>query len=332
MSAEPKGEIVIYTAPDGRASIDVRLEKETIWLTQKQMAGIFETERSVVTKHVNNILKTKELQRDSVCAKFAHTAEDGKTYQTTYYNLDMVISLGYRVNSQRGTEFRIWATQVLKDHILKGYSINEKRLKEENARLKELKETVDLMGRIPSDRHLEALEAEGLLKVVADYSLALRLLDDYDHSRLSIKDTTEPPRFVITYEEAWRAMAGLAKQLGIAEGSLFGLEKDQSFKGSLAAIYQTFDGKELYPSIEEKAAHLLYFVVKNHSFVDGNKRIAAFLFIWFLDANGILYRKDGTKRIADNALVALTLMIAVSRPGEKDVITKVIVNLINRNN
>jgi prophage maintenance system killer protein len=332
VNAESKGEIVIYGAPDGRASIHVRLEKETIWLDAHQMAELFERDRSVIVRHIRNIYKTHELSIESTCAKNAQVAADGKLRVMDSYNLDMIISVGYRVNSQRGTEFRVWATQVLKDHILKGYSINEKRLKEENARLKELRETVNLMGRILADRHLEALEAEGLLRVVTDYSLALKLLDDYDHSRLSIKDTTEPPRFVITYEEAWRAIAGLAKQLDIAESSLFGLEKDQSFKGSLAAIYQTFDGKELYPSIEEKAAHLLYFVVKNHSFVDGNKRIAAFLFIWFLDANGILYRADGTKRVADNALVALTLMIAESRPQEKDVITKVIVNLINRNN
>ena len=244
-----------------------------------------------------------------------------------YYNLDAIISLGYRVNSRRGTQFRIWATQVLKDHIVKGYTVNEKRLRDENTRLKELQETVDLLGRIIDQRQLVGQEAEGLLKVVADYSQALKLLDDYDYSRLTIGDVTEQPRFAISYEAARSAIDKLASGI---DSTLFGREKDDSFKGSIGAIYQTFDGKEVYPSIEEKAAHLLYFVVKNHSFVDGNKRIAASLFLWFLDANGILYRKDGGKRIGDNALVALTLMIAESKSEEKDVIIKVVVNLINR--
>jgi len=246
-----------------------------------------------------------------------------------YYNLDAIISVGYKVNSKRGTEFRIWATQVLKDHIVKGYTVNEKRLRDENARLKELQETVDLLGRIIDQRQLAGQEAEGLLKVVADYSQALKLLDDYDYSRLTIGDVTDKARFVITYEAARSAIDKLASSF---DSTLFGREKDDSFKGSLGAIYQTFDGKEVYPSIEEKAAHLLYFVVKNHSFVDGNKRIAASLFLWFLDANGILYRNDRDKRIGDNALVALTLMIAESKSEEKDVIIKVVVNLINRKN
>jgi len=296
------------------------------------MSSLFETERSVITKHINNVLKTHELLRDSVCVKFAHTAEDGKTYQTTFYNLDMIISVGYRVNSKRGTQFRIWATNVLRDHILKGYSVNEKRLREENRRLKELQQTVDLLGRIAEERQLAGPEAEGLLRVVADYSLALRLLDDYDHGRLVISDTTGRAGFMITYEAARAAIDRLSQSPGIAGSSVFGREKDGSLKGSLGSIYQTFEGKDLYPSVEEKAAHLLYFVVKDHSFIDGNKRIAASLFLWFLDANGILYRSGGAKRIGDNALVALTLMIAESRTEEKDVMIKVIVNLINKNN
>ncbi len=323
------GEIIIYQTEDGQAKLDVRLEQETIWLSLDQIAVLFGRDKSVISRHLNNVFKSQELLRDSVVAKNATTASDGKTYMVDYYNLDAIISVGYKVNSKRGTEFRIWATQVLKDHIVKGYTVNEKRLRDENARLKELQETVDLLGRIIDQRQLAGQEAEGLLKVVADYSQALKLLDDYDYSRLTIGDVTDKARFVITYEAARSAIDKLASSF---DSTLFGREKDDSFKGSLGAIYQTFDGKEVYPSIEEKAAHLLYFVVKNHSFVDGNKRIAASLFLWFLDANGILYRNDRDKRIGDNALVALTLMIAESKPEEKDVIIKVVVNLINRKN
>jgi prophage maintenance system killer protein len=323
------GEIIIYQSEDGQAKLDVRLERETIWLNLVQMAALFSRDKSVISRHLNNVFKSQELLRDSVVAKNATTASDGKTYMVDYYNLDAIISIGYRVNSKRGTEFRIWATGVLKDHIIKGYTVNEKLLRDENARLKKLQETVDLLGRIIDQRQLVGQEAEGLLKVVADYSQALKLLDDYDYSRLTIGDVTEQARFVITYEAARSAIDKLAAGI---DSTLFGREKDASFKGSIGAIYQTFDGKEVYPSIEEKAAHLLYFVVKNHSFIDGNKRIAASLFLWFLDANGILYRSDSSKRLGDNALVALTLMIAESRPEEKDVIIKVVVNLINRRN
>ena len=247
-----------------------------------------------------------------------------------YYNLDLILSVGYRVNSKRGTQFRIWATQVLRDHLLKGYTVNEQRLRVQVARLKELQETVDLLGRVIQERQLTGGEAEGLLKVVTDYSLALSLLDQYDHQQLTIRDTTSPTSFGLTYETAKGAIAKMAAQAGM--GGLFGQEKDESFKSSIGTIYQTFGGQELYPSIEEKAAHLLYFVIKNHSFVDGNKRIAAFLFVWFLDTNRILYRQDGTKRLADNALVALTLLIAESKPRDKDILVKVLVNLINRGN
>ncbi len=332
MNERPAGEIVIYQTEDGQTKLDVHLERETIWLDAHQMAKLFERDRSVIVRHIGNIYKTRELPPDSTCAKNAQVAADGKIRFMDLYNLDMIISVGYRVNSRRGTEFRIWATQILKDHILKGYSINENRLREENARLKELKETIAILGRILEEKQLAAPEAEGLLKVITDYSLALSLLADYDYGRLTVRGTTAPARFVITYDEARKAIGYLATKSEIAAGGLFGRKKDDSFKGSIGAIYQTFDSTELYPSIEEKAAHLLYFVVKNHSFVDGNKRIAAFLFLWFLDGNHILYRKDGTKRIGDNALVALTLMIAESRPEEKDVIIKVIVNLINKNN
>jgi len=334
-TTSPTSEIIIYQTEDGLARLDVTLREETIWLNLNQITTLFERDKSVISKHIRNIYKEGEVKAEATVAKFATVQIEGERTierDIEFYNLDVIVSVGYRVKSLRGTQFRIWATQVLKDHILKGYTINEKRLKEQNERLLELQQTVDLLGRIVAERQLAGQEAEGLLRVVTDYSLGLRLLDDYDYGRLAIGDTTGQVRFVITYEAARNAIDRLATISGVTGTALFGREKDDSFKSSLGAIYQTFDGKEVYPSIEEKAAHLLYFVVKNHSFVDGNKRIAASLFLWFLDANGILYRQDRGKRIADNALVALTLMIAESRPDEKDVMIRVIVNLINRRN
>jgi prophage maintenance system killer protein len=334
MKEEPRGEIVIYRTKDGRAALEVKLQKETVWLSQAQVGQLFDKNKRTISEHIRNLFKEGELIENAVVRKFRTTAADGKSYQVEYYNLDVIISVGYRVKSQRGTQFRIWATQVLKDHILKGYSINEKRLREQNARLIELQKTVNLMQRVMEGRELARDEATGLLQVITDYSYALSLLDQYDHQQLKIRRTTKKIPFALTYEAARRAVDQLGEQShkkGRPSG-LFGREKDQSFKGSLGAIYQTYDGKEVYPSIEEKAAHLLYFVVKNHSFIDGNKRIGAFLFIWFLDASGILYAADGRKRIGDNTLVALTLMIAESRPEDKEIIIKVIVNLINRDN
>jgi len=324
-------QIVIYRAKDGREQVEVRLEGETVWLDAHQMGRIFDRDRSVILRHIRNIYETKELSQASTCAKNAQVAADGKVRRMDLYALDMIIAVGYRVNSKRGTQFRIWATQVLRDHLLKGYTVNERRLREQVTRLKELQATVDLLGRVIQERHLTGDEAEGLLKVVTDYSLALSLLDQYDHQQLIIRDTTSPTPFALTYDAARAAITRMAAQSGM-HSDLFGREKDKSFQSSIGAIYQTFGGRELYPSIEEKAAHLLYFVVKNHSFVDGNKRIAAFLFVWFLDGNRILYRSDGTKRLADNALVALTLLIAESKPSDKDILIKVLVNMINRGN
>ncbi|MBI2966211.1 MAG: virulence protein RhuM/Fic/DOC family protein [Bacteroidetes bacterium] len=327
---ESKSEIVIYKSGNGQTSIDVRLEQETVWLTQEQISALFERERSVITKHINNIFKEKELDMKSVCANFAHTAEDGKTYQTQFYNLDVIISTGYRVKSKRGTQFRIWANRILKDYLVKGYSVNEKRLKDTTAKLNELKSAVKLLGSVIHSKEITTDEAKGLITVIADFTFALDVLDKYDHEQLTISGTEKKEKFRIDYSWAVKAIDTLRKKF--KSSSLFGKEKDESFKSSLNTIYQTFDKKELYPSVEEKAAHLLYFVVKNHSFVDGNKRIAAFLFVWFMERNGLLYRKDGTKRIADNALVALTLLIAQSKPEEKDMMIKVIVNLINNKN
>jgi prophage maintenance system killer protein len=334
MKEKSKGEIVIYKAKGGKTTLKVKLQQDTVWLNLNQMTQLFDRDKSVISRHIRNIFKEGELSPRSVVANFATTAADGKSYQVDYYNLDVIISVGYRVKSKRGTQFRIWATQVLKDHLVKGYSINEKRLREQNSRLAELQRTVDLMGRVIRGRELEKTEAAGLLNVITDYSYALSLLDQYDHQELKINKTTRKKHSIITYEDARKAVDTLGEQSrkkGQAS-RLFGKEKDKSFKGSLGAIYQTFDGKEVYPSVEEKAAHLLYFIVKNHSFVDGNKRIGAFLFVWFLDINGILYTGDGKKRLGDNALVALTLIIAKSRAKDKDIITKVIVNLINKEN
>jgi len=331
MKEESKSEIVIYRTKDGKAALEVNLRGETLWLNQGQMSILFDRDRSVITKHLSNIFKSGELDKKSNVQKM-HIA--GSDKPVVCYNLDVIISLGYRVNSKRGTQFRIWATQILKDHILKGYSINENRLREQNSRLLELQKTVSLMQRVMEGRELARDEATGLLQVITDYSYALSLLDQYDHRQLKIRHTTGKTSFLLTYEAARKAIDKLGEQSikKVRSIKLFGKEKDQSFKGSLGAIYQTFDGKEVYPSIEEKAAHLLYFVIKNHSFVDGNKRIGAFLFLWFLAASGILYAADSHKRIGDNTLVALTLMIAESRPEDKDIIIKVIVNLINKDN
>lgn len=337
MKEEPRGEIVIYRTKDGKAALDVNLREETVWLSQVQMSELFAKDRRTISEHINNVFKGKELSKNRTIRKFRIVRQEGNRIverDVDFYNLDVIISVGYRVKSQRGTQFRIWATQVLKDHILKGYSINEKRLQEQNTRLLELQKTVRLMQRVMEGRDLARDEATGLLQVITDYSYALSLLDQYDHQQLKIRHTTKKIPFILTYEAARRAIDKLGEQ-SRKKGqpvALFGREKDQSFKGSLGAIYQTFEGKEVYASIEEKAAHLLYFVVKNHSFIDGNKRIGAFLFIWFLDTGGILYAGDGHKRIGDNTLVALTLMIAESSPEDKDIIIKVIVNLINRDN
>jgi prophage maintenance system killer protein len=320
--------IILYQSSDGSSSLEVRLYHETVWLTQDQMRELFGRERSVITKHLRNVFKEGELDESSVCAKYAHTATDGKTYQSQFYNLDAILSVGYRVNSKQGTLFRIWATKVLKDHIVTGYTINEQRFREQAEKLMEMQRTVALLARTLANQELVSETGKDVLRVITDYAYALNLLDRYDHGTLTIEETTQLALHTIDYEEAIGIVASMKGEFD----GLFGIEKDQGFKSALGAIYQTFGGEELYPSVEEKGANLLYFVVKNHAFSDGNKRIAAALFIYFLGSNGILYRPDGSKRLADNALVALTLLIAESRPDEKDTIVKVIVNLINRTN
>jgi prophage maintenance system killer protein len=324
---ESKGEIIIYQAPDGTTDLDVRLENETVWLTQAQMVELFGRDKSVISRHIRNIYSEGELDGVSVVAKFATTAADGKIYQVEYYNLDVIISVGYRVKSQRGTQFRIWANKVLKEYLVKGYVVSE-RLKTQQ--YEDLRQTVQLLSNVMQHKELDVSEATGLLQVITDYTYALDTLDKYDYQQLTVENTTINTPFHATYDNAMEAINFLRHKFGGSD--LFGNEKDQSFRSSIATIYQTFGGADLYPSIEEKAAMLLYLVTKNHSFSDGNKRIAAFLFLWFMEKNGILYRPDGSKLIENNTLVALTLMIAESRTEEKDVMVKVIVNLINRNN
>ena len=325
-------EIVIYTTPDGKETFEVNLKKDTVWLSQKQMAELFKKDIRTVNEHIGNIYKEKELIKSSTIRKFRIVQKEGNRQVERIrsgYSLDVIISVGYRVKSQRGTQFRIWATHVLKEHLIKGYTINEKRMHEDRAKLTEFQKTSRIMERLLQNKALDSTEATGLLKVILDYQKALHLLDEYDLQKLEIKKVTTQEKFIISYQKARYELERLKSHY---PSGLFGMEKDQSFSGSIGAIYQTFDEKDLYPSIEEKAAHLLYFVVKNHSFIDGNKRIAASLFLWFLNENDILYKEDGSKRLADNALVALTLLIAESRAEEKDTIVKVIVNLINQNN
>lgn len=331
-----RGEIVLYQTADGRTSIDVKLENETVWLSNEQMAMLFERDRTVISRHIKNIFEEGELDEKVVCAKFAHTtphgAIKGKTQTNTLelYNLDVIISVGYRVKSQRGTQFRIWANSVLKEYLIKGYAIRNDLAQQ---KYDDLKQLVDVMGRAMN--YLEAPDTpageqiKSIFDVVKDYTYALDTLDSYDYQTLSIRSTSKEC-FHATYENAMEVINDLKAKFG--ESSLFGNEKDQSFHSSIGQIYQTWDGIDLYPSVEEKAAMLLYLVVKNHSFSDGNKRIAATLFLWFMENNRILYSSDGHKRIADNALVALTLMIAESKTEEMDMMVKVVVNLINGDN
>ena len=325
--------IVIYQTTDGETYIDVKFQDETVWLSQAQMAELFQKDRTVIGRHINNIFKEGELEESLVCAKFAHTKDYGRREgftqrtETTLYNLDVIISVGYRVKSKRGTQFRIWANKILKQYLLQGYAINERIASQ---KFDELSQLVKVLGRTIQNQEKLTEDSRSLLNVVVDYTYALDTLDRYDYQELTIEKTTLRAAFHATYENAMEVICQLHEKFG---GSpLFGNEKDDSFKSSIGQIYQTFGGEDLYPSVEEKAAMLLYLVTKNHSFSDGNKRIAATLFLWFLNGNGILYNEDGTKRIADNTLVALTLMIAESRTEEKDTMLKVIVNLINQNN
>lgn len=323
-----QNDIIIYQAENGTTNLEVRLDHETVWLTQAQLAQLFNVKTPAINKHLKNIFVAGELTEAAVISILETTATDGKVYKTRHYSLDAIIAVGYRVNSFQATRFRQWATRVLHDHIVNGYTVNEQRLREESAKLQEMRQTMELLARTLTTQEMVTDTGKDVLRVINDYAYALATLDRYDHGTLAIEGTTRQALHVIDYAEG----IGIVNAMKGEFDGLFGVEKDQGFKSALGTIYQTFDGKELYPSIEEKGANLLYFIVKNHAFSDGNKRIAAALFIYFLGQNGILYRPDGSKRLADNALVALTLLIAESRPEEKETIVKVIVNLINRSN
>lgn len=323
--------IKIFQSQDKKTEIQVIVQSESVWLSQKQMSELFEKGSDTIGVHLKNIYKSGELKEKGTTEKYSVVQKEGnRNVKRTIklYNLDAIISVGYRVNSKRGVQFRIWANKILKDYLISGFAINERKLTLQIEKLKSLKETVFLLTKVSEQKKLSLDESEGLLKIISDYAYALEVLDRYDYQNLQISDTSETEIHRITYKEASQKITELRKAYG--NSSLFGKEKDNSFKSSISTIYQTFDGRDLYPSIEEKAANLLYLVTKNHSFVDGNKRIAAFLFLYFLEKNQLLFKENGEKRVPDNALVALTLMIAVSQTSEKDTMIKVIVNLINK--
>ncbi len=331
--AMEESKIQIFQAADGVVRLEVTLDQDTVWLNQRQMAELFDKDVRTVNEHIHNLFDEGELVPEATIRKSRIVQQEGARQVNRvveHYNLDVVISVGYRVKSQRGVQFRQWATQRLREYLIQGYSLNQQRLEAQQEKLAELKQAIALSARLIQKKNLSTAESQGILAILEKYSHALTVLDDYDHQRLQVVGTRTLALPKITYDEAmqqillWRQRESL--------GGLFGNEKDDSFKSSLETIYQTFDGKELYPSIEEKAANLLYFIVKNHSFTDGNKRIAAAIFVWFLERHNFLYNADGEKRIADNALVAFTLLIAESKPDEREMMVKVIINLINGKN
>jgi len=320
-----RGEVVLYRAPDGSIALDVRLEQETVWLNLNQMAALFGRDKSVISRHLRNIYREGELDREATVANFATVQLEGGrevVRQVEYYNLDAIISVGYRVNSRRGTQFRIWATQVLREHLVKGYTANARRLQE-------LRQTIQVVASMTEQRLLSGDEAAALLRLVRDYADSLVLLDDYDHGRLAAVVGRTSGAQPLAADEAQQLIATLRNQFGA--GELFGREREPGrLEGILAAVFQTVFGRDAYPTLEEKAAHLLYFVVKDHPFVDGNKRIGAALFLRFLDKNHLLYTANGMRRISDEALVALTLLLAESRAGDKEALTRLVVALLNR--
>ena len=312
-----KNEIILFE--NQNIKLEVNMKDETIWLSQAQMAKLFEKDRKTITRHIQNIYKDGELEENSVCSFFEHTANNGKKYNVQFYNLDMIISVGYRVNSKQGIIFRKWATKVLKDHLIKGYTVNQKRLEYLEKTIK----LIDIANRIDTD--LKGNEAKEIIRVINNYSKALNLLDDYDHKRLS-KPTGTKNNIKITYEEC----INIINKLKFNNNSnLFALERNKGLKTIIETIYQTFDNKDLYPTTEEKAANFLYLTTKNHVFIDGNKRIAATLFIYFLKFYNLLY-KENKEVIDNNTLVAITLLIAQSNPKEKDILIDLVMNFIKK--
>ena len=324
------GEVVLYKTEDGKAALDVTLDGDTVWLSQKQMGELFDKNVRTVSEHLSNIFKEGELKKSSVIRNFRITAADGKTYDTQLYNLDVIISVGYRVKSKRGTQFRIWATQTLKDHLVRGYTLNERRLRERGI---EMEQAVQLLSRTLTRHELVTEEGRGVLDVITRYAKSWLLLKEYDDNTLSIPERRRPARVAIDYARA-RENINMLKARLVEKGeasNLFGQERTEQLVGILGAIEQTFGGDPLYPSIEEKAAHLLYFVIKDHPFTDGNKRIGSFLFILFLRENGYLEDANGVPKINDNALVALALLTAESEPRNKELMIRLIMNLIATN-
>lgn len=328
---EGKGEVILYKTEDGQTELKVVLDHDTVWLTQSQLTNLFNQTKQNISLHINNIFKEAELDKNSVVKESLTTASDGKKYKNKLYNLDVIISVGYRVKSKRGTQFRIWATQTLKGHLVKGYTINEKRLQEQQEKFKELYQTVEFLKTTLGTKNLTGNEAQGLLEIISTYTRSFVLLNQFDSNSLETAPSGKALTHEIKYEEALAAISQLKKKL-IAEGEasdLFGKQRENAFSGILNTVVQTFDGEYLYPGIEKQAAHLLYFVIKNHPFADGNKRIGAFLFVWFLHLNQHLLRKENEAKINDNALVALALLIAQSDPATKELMIKLVINLIN---
>lgn len=323
-----KGEIVIYKSSNNQIELKVQLQKETVWLTQAQIAALFGTQRPAITKHLKNIFISEELKEKSVCSILEHTAADGKKYKTAFYNLDAVVSVGYRVNSKRAAQFRIWATETLKDYLIKGYAINKKRLLEADNKINQLAEVISFLKE-KSKKELLSGEAEKILSLLADYAKTLTVLDEYDRGKIQ-KAKGSKGKFKITYELSLEVIAQIKKELAAKNeaGGLFGAQREHYFEGIIKGLYQSFGGKELYPELEIKAANLLYLIIKDHPFSDGNKRIASFLFVYFLDKNNALYRDTGEKKINDNALAALALLVAESEPKEKDQMVALITQLI----
>ncbi len=321
--------IAIYQSADGSIATEVRLEGESLWLSLQQIADLFGRDKSQISRHLKNIFDSSELDKKSVVAENATTAADGKTYQVSYYNLDVIISVGYRVNSVEGTRFRIWANRILKDHLVQGYTLNQQRLTQQQENIRQLERTLSLFQQNLIEQ-ASLPEARGLVNVIAGYARTFVLLNQFDSERLPLGDFATTIHYEIREDEALAGIAALkADMLGRGEASeLFGNQKDDSFAGILGNILQSFGGEYLYPSIEEQAAHLLYFVIKNHPFSDGNKRIGAFLFIWFLQRNQHHLKSDGELKINDNALAAIALLVAQSDPAQKQLMIHLIMNLV----
>ena len=323
---ENKGEILIYQNPNNDFEIQVKLEQDTIWLSQKLMAELFEKDSDTIGLHIKNIFKEKELSENSTTEFFSVVQKEGKREverKIKFYNLDVILSVGYRVSSKKGTQFRQWATQRLKEHLVQGYSINQKRLEQ-------LQQTIQLIQKSGSN-DVSLSEAKGLLDIISNYTQSFVLLNQFDSNSLKENQLNDNITYEIDYVEAKNAVRELKKLLIKKKEAteLFGNEKDNSFQGTLQNIVQSFGGQYVYPTIEEQAAHLLYFIIKNHPFSDGNKRIGAFLFIWFLDKNKHRFKKSGEAKINDNGLTALALLVAQSNPADKELMVKLIVNLIN---